>query len=288
LVVADGSPYPWPLEPFDRQHAVRAFLGDPRIGDGGGSSFHTGIDISAPDGTAVYAVTPGRVSLGGPQIVVVVTPARNFGYWHIVPAVANGDRVPLHGLLGHIAAGWGHVHFSEHTTSPAPQGTYWNPLRHGALAAFADFGAPVVTRIISPGSALFGLVALEAEALDHPPIAPPPPWDKTPVTPALLRWRLLHGAQAVIAWRVVADFRVSFAPHVVNASDARFGNVFAVGTRQNHPNQPGLFRYRLSRRLDTRRFADGAYEIEVEATDVRGNSGRRRLPVTLRNRRRPA
>jgi hypothetical protein len=144
-----------------------------------------------------------------------------------------------------------------------------------------------VTRIISPGSALFGPVALEAEALDHPPIAPPPPWDKTPVTPALLRWRLLHGAQVVIPWRVVADFRVSFAPHVVNASDTRFGNVYALGTRQNHPNQPGLFRYRLSRRLDTRRFSDGADEIEVEATDVRGNSGRRRLPVTIENGRPP-
>jgi hypothetical protein len=265
------------VKPFDRQHAVRAFLGDPRIGDGGGSSFHTGVDISAPDGTAVYAVAPGRVSLGGPQNVVVVTPTRNFGYWHVIPAVENGESVPLHGLLGHIAAGWGHVHFAEHT-----QGTYWNPLRHGALTPFADFGAPVVAKIIAPDP-LIGLVALQAEALDHPPIAPPPPWDKTPVTAACLRWRLLHGNQAAIPWRVVADFRVSFKPHVVDSSDTGFGNVYAPGTRQNHPNKPGLFRYRLSKRLDTRRFADGAYVLEVEATDVRGNTGRRRLPVAITN-----
>ena len=280
-LVPDAS-YPWPLEPFDRQHPVRAFLGDPRIGDGGGSSFHTGVDISAPDGTPVYAVAPGRVSLGGPQIVVVSTPTRNFGYWHIVPAVANGVHVPLHGLLGHVASGWGHVHFSEHTTKPSPQGAYWNPLRQGALTPFADFGKPVVSRIVSPKT-IFGVVGLEAVALDHPPIAPPPPWDKTPVTPALLRWRLLHDAEAVVPWRVVADFRVSFQPHVVDASETRFGAVYAPGTRQNHPDEPGVFRYQLARRFDTRRFPDGPYTIDVEATDVRGNTGRRRLGVTIAN-----
>jgi hypothetical protein len=275
--------YPWPLEPFDRQHPVRGLFGDPRIGDGGGSSFHDGVDISAPDGTPVYAAAPGRVSLGGPQNVVVVTPDRNFGYWHIVPAVKSGARVPLHGLLGHIAAGWGHVHFAERTKSPAPQGTYWNPLRPGALTPFADFGAPVVKRVISPGSVLFGRVALFAEALDHPPIAPPPPWDRVPVTPALLRWRLLHGTRAVFPWRVATDFRVSFQPHVVNGSDGRFGRVYGPGTRQNHPDKPGLFRYRLSRRLDTRRYQDGAYRIEVEAVDIRGNRGRRELRVAIDN-----
>jgi hypothetical protein len=170
--------------------------------------------------------------------------------------------------------------------TPPPHGTYWNPLRHGALTPFADFGKPAVSRIVTPG-ALFGLVALAAEALDHPPIAPPAPWHKTPVTPALLRWRLLHGGHAVVPWRTVADFRVSFRPHVVNAADTRFGTVYAPGTRQNHPNAPGLFRYRLSRRLDTRRFADGPYQIEVEATDVRGNTGRRRRAVTIENRHPP-
>jgi hypothetical protein len=166
--------YPWPVAPFDRQHPVRGFFGDPRIGPGGGRSFHTGIDVSADDGTPVYAVAPGRVALGGPQIVVVVTETRNFGYWHIVPAVANGAHVPLHGLLGHVAAGWGHVHLTEHTTTPGRQGTYWNPLRLGALTPFADYGAPIVSRIVSPAT-LFGLVEVAAEALDHPPIAPPRP-----------------------------------------------------------------------------------------------------------------
>ncbi len=275
--------YPWPVIPFDRQHPVRGFFGDPRIGAEGGRSFHTGIDVSAPDGTRVYAVAPGRVSIGGPQIVVVLTPSRNFGYWHIVPTVANGVHVPLHGLLGHVAAGWGHVHLAEHTTSPAPQGTYWNALRPGAITPFADYGPPTVSRIIGPGSVLFGLVELVAEALDHPPIAPPPPWRTTLVTPALVRWRLLQGSRAIVPWRVVADFRVSFQPRVVDNSDIRFGDVYAPATRQNHPDESGLFRYWLNRQLDTRRYPDGRYQVEVEAADARGNRGQRRLPVTIDN-----
>jgi murein DD-endopeptidase MepM/ murein hydrolase activator NlpD len=98
-----SEPYSWPLEPFDCRHPARAFFGDPRIGGGGGSSFHDGVDISAPDGTPVYAVAPGCVSLGGPQIVVVVTPGRSFGYWHVVPAVRSGAQVRVHGLLGQRA-----------------------------------------------------------------------------------------------------------------------------------------------------------------------------------------
>src|SRR4029079_10771235 len=47
--------YGWPVTPCDRQHPVRAFLNDPRIGHHGSHAFHFGIDISAPDGTRVYA-----------------------------------------------------------------------------------------------------------------------------------------------------------------------------------------------------------------------------------------
>ena len=51
--------YGWPLKPFDQQHPVRGFFCDPRIGDKGGKAFHFGVDVSAPDGTAVYAVEGG-------------------------------------------------------------------------------------------------------------------------------------------------------------------------------------------------------------------------------------
>jgi len=279
------SEYPWPVKPFDHQHAVRGFFRDPRIGDNGGKSFHTGVDVSAPDGTAVYAVAPGRVSIEGAQIVAVVASGRNFGYWHILPSVANGADVPLHGLLGHIAPGWGHVHLSERTPHPGPHGSYWNPLRAGALTPFADYGAPVVSHIVTsrPPDQLFGLVNFIVEAFDHPPISAPSPWHDIPVTPALIRWRLAQGANDIVPWRIAADFRTSFAPDVVANSDLHFGDVYAPGTRQNHPNEPGLFRFWLARGFDTRSHPDGNYLLEVEAADVRGNASRGHLAVTFAN-----
>ncbi len=273
--------YPWPVEPFDRQHAVRGFFCDPRIGDGGGKSFHTGVDVSAPDGTAVHAVAAGRVSVEGAQIVAVAAGGRDFGYWHILPTVKSGSHVALHGLLGHIAPSWGHVHLAERTSAPAPQGTYWNPLRAGALTPFADFGAPVVSRIVTsrPAHALSGLVDFVVEAFDRPPISAPAPWHEIPVTPALVRWRLGQGA----SWHVAVDARSSFVPAVVGNSDRHFGDVYAPGTRQNHPNAPGLFRFWLARGYDTRLHPDGNYLLEVEVADVRGNSSRGQLALTFVN-----
>jgi hypothetical protein len=273
--------YPWPAEPFDRQHAVRGFFGDPRIGYGGGKSFHMGVDVSAPDGTAVHAVAPGRVSIEGAQIAAVAAGGRAFGYWHILPSVKSGSRVPLHGVLGHIAPGWGHVHLAERTSN----GTYWNPLRPGALTPFADYGPPVVSRLVTslPPAGLSGLVDFVVEAFDRPPISAPAPWHDIPVTPALVRWRLVQGPSEVVPWRVAADFRTSFVPTVAGNSDVHFGYVYAPGTRQNHPNAPGLFRFSLVRGFDTRRHPDGNYVLEAQAADVRGNSSHGQLALTFVN-----
>src|SRR5213592_3696589 len=47
----NAGSYDWPLKPFNRQHPVRAFFDDPRIGRRE-RVFHFGIDIAAPDRTA--------------------------------------------------------------------------------------------------------------------------------------------------------------------------------------------------------------------------------------------
>src|SRR5437773_8956991 len=129
-------PYGWPLKPFDRQHAVRGYLNDPRIPDAQHKSFHFGVDSCGRDGTAVFAVEPGTAHLESPTVVAVVSSAapRTFGYWHIVPAVRHHEAVAPHQLLGHIAKGWGHVHFAERAG-----GVHRNPLRRGALEPFEAF-----------------------------------------------------------------------------------------------------------------------------------------------------
>jgi hypothetical protein len=108
------------------------------------------------------------------------------------------------------------------------------------------------------------------------------------VTPALVRWRLVRNARAWVTWRTVLDFRRSFVPRITGKppSDVHFGDVYAPGTRQNHPDAPGLFRVWLARGFDTRPFRDGDYRLDVEASDIRGNASRRHVVITLVNQER--
>lgn len=276
--------HPWPIKPFDQQHPVRGLFGDPRIGGGGGKSFHFGVDVSALDGTAVHAVNGGRVSLDHENITVVEAGgAREHAYWHVIPTVKNGARVRRGALLGHIAAGWGHVHLAERRGH-----AYWNPLRPGAMTPFHDYGAPVVARIVTsrPLHDLYGRIDLIVETFDRPPLsAPQPAWHGMPVTPALVRWRLVRNAHAYVPWRTASDFRASFVPRIAGKPpcDVHFGDVYAPGTRQNKPNRPGLYRIWLARRFDTRPFPDGDYRLDVEVADIRGNASRGHLVVTFVN-----
>jgi len=124
--------YSWPLEPFDRIHPVRAFFNDPRV-SGQSRAFHFGIDISAPNGTAVYAVEAGTVHLEDARAISVANGDVEHGYRHVVPVVTHLQQVARHGLLGHVDAPWLHVHFAERRA-----GSYRNPLRAGALTPWQE------------------------------------------------------------------------------------------------------------------------------------------------------
>src|SRR3954470_15177361 len=94
LVLARTFPAPGaaasggPLKPFDKQHPVRSFFDDPRQEGAEAASFHFGVDISAPDGTAVYAVTDGVVRLQPDSVALVADSGdRVFSYWHVSTTV---------------------------------------------------------------------------------------------------------------------------------------------------------------------------------------------------------
>ena len=297
--MATLASYPWPLKPFDQQHPVRGFFGDPRIADGG-RTFHFGIDIAAPAGTPVYAVAAGKVSFGLPSdvaqnggIVVVEAQGRNFGYWHVAPAVAAGTRLPLHALLGHVSdrpEDWGHVHFAESTRGQDGI-TYWNPLRSGALSPFHDYGPPVIDAIITslPPAQLRGLVDLSVKAHDNTPIAitqpQPPGWHGLPVTPARIRWRLSHGSQTTLPWQTSVEHGSTLHPDIRGnpPTDINFASVYAPDTTQNTPSTPGTYHFWLKRRFDTRLIPNGNYTLEVEASDVRGNPRTATRAIVIKN-----
>jgi hypothetical protein len=273
-------PYCWPVAPFDRMHPVRGYLNDPRQG-ASSSAFHFGVDVSAPDGTAVYAVEPGTVYLEGAQNVAVQSPdgTHEFGYWHLVPAVREHEVVAKGQLLGHIATSWQHVHFAERRG-----GDYLNPLRPGALTPFEDDQAPAITRIVVSRAGkeldplrLHGGVDVIVEAFDRPALPVPAPWAGMPVAPASIRWRLLQSGKVVRPWHAPFDLATRMLP------ERLYPIVYAPGTRQNHPNQPGLFRYFLAHSWSTGLVPDGNYTLQAEVADLHGNKARSGLTIGIAN-----
>jgi len=275
--------YGWPVKPFHRQHPVRGGFGDPRIG-GRSHSFHFGVDVSCPDGTPVYATVTGRAFLSPRHRETVSVIADHgtieFGYWHIEPTIRSGQRVSAYRtVIGKVVGPWGHVHFAERDN-----GVYVNPLRPGAMGPYADTTVPTVRAVtvrsvtgVSRSATVHGRVDLVAEAYDATPIPISGPWHDKPLTPALLRWRLLDGKHVVTGWRTAVDFRLTYP------SNELWNRTYTSWTRQNKKVWDARYGFYLAHGLDTRALHDGTYFVQVEATDIRGNSGTRFFPLTVAN-----
>jgi hypothetical protein len=275
--------YGWPVKPFHRQHPVRGFFGDPRIGHtahGESRTLHFGVDVSAPNGTPVYATASGRISIHPRHrdVVVITSPTGvEFSYWHLIPAVSGGRAVAYRTLVGRIAAPWAHVHFSERRG-----GVYVNPLRPGALAPYVDRTRPTIhafgferTGAGIGRAQLHGQLDLVVETWDTTPVAVPAPWNDRPVMPACIRWRIVGASTAPNGWRTAVDFR--------NGLPALpFEAVYARWTRQNKPWRNGRYRVLLAREWNTASLSPGRHRLEVVATDTRGNSVRRSASFTVR------
>jgi hypothetical protein len=275
--------YRWPVKPFGKMHAIRGAFDDPRYhlgSEGALSAFHFGVDIAARDGTAVYAVAPGYVRSRPTDVTVSRPNGRGFGYWHIRPVVRTGQHVRLHQLLGHVLPGWGHVHFAE-----SIRGEYRNPLRRGALTPFRDRTTPTIASVAmlwSDGSAVdtnrvSGVVDVESEIYDTPPVKPRAPWQVARLTPAIVWWRLERGGAAVTDWTVAIDFHFALMPA------GMYGWLYAPGTYQNKANRPGHYEFWIAHGLDTSTLPNGRYTLDVLAADTRWNLGSASLGFTIAN-----
>lgn len=281
-----GASYGWPVKPFHRAHPVRGNFGDPRtvfagpptrrtlLTAGGLFQFHFGVDIAAPNGTAVYPVQSGvvtRVTIE--EIDVAGAGGRGFEYWHLHAAVRVGERVTAYRtVLGRIAKPCGHVHLSE-----LDGGVFVNPLQRGHLTPYGDHSAPQVTDVTA--RRLGDDVELEATAEDFPSLPVPGAWNDLPVAPARVSWRLeTANGSVVVPERVVFDVtqRLPSAP---------FWSVYARGTHQNMTTftrfyayrQPGAYVFRLG----AVRLSPGTYRVVVTASDIRGNAGSRSTRVEV-------
>ena len=299
-----GSPYPWPTEypwpiaPFDRQHAIRGYFGDPRTvfrtgtdTQLGSFSFHNGIDIPAPEGTPVYPVVDGTVSEVQVNEVVVHSDddRRSFQYWHVEPLVSLGQHVEAQRtVLGLVQAPANHVHLTEIT-----DGVVQNPLQPHHITPYADSTVPVVNwlAVRSPGGrqlnpeALAGTVELDANATDEQPLPSPAPWTYLPVSPARVEFEVTTpDGREVLPEQAAADFTVTEPPN------RDFFDVYAPGTFQNQPavgkrlyhGAPGEYLFALTPfRLDTAALEPGRYVVTVAAEDTCGNTGTLSEPITV-------
>jgi murein DD-endopeptidase MepM/ murein hydrolase activator NlpD len=289
---AGAAAYPWPVKPFNKAHPVRGNFGDPRtifslslftrgLEGPGDFQFHNGVDISAKDGTPVYPVVSGKVNLieDGTEIAVRTDDDRVFQYFHLVPAVFEGqDVVAKRTVLGYVARTFGHVHLTEIRGFRV-----WNPLARGGLAPYADSTKPRVTSVfmraegsIAPLDPLgvCGTVSIVAEAYDWPTLKVPGTFAGFPVSPALVTWSMRKVGAGVLQPDIPAfDVRTGLPPK------PEFWDLYARGTYQNAPRfanrqfnlMPGRFLYNLNTAFDTRTVANGVYQVSAAAEDERGN-----------------
>src|SRR5262245_6032474 len=279
LVPAAASSYGWPLKPFYRQHLIRGYFDDPRLSSDE-FGFHFGVDISAPDGTPVYAIEPGRARVRGQTVSVF--PKRGghlLSYWHVVPMVSKNQRVRRHQLIGRVVAGAGHVHLAEYK-----DGTYINPLRLGGLAPYIDDTPPQIpkltfyaTGVPIPPENVSGLIDITADAFDTPPVPLAIPWNQVIYTPSIVRWRIVQGQVTIRRWETPVDFRKFLLP--LNL----FSFVYAPGTFQNKAGRRGRYEFYLAHQFDTRTLVNGSYVLQVEALDEQENVGQASFAFTVTN-----
>jgi len=295
-----ASGYPWPLKPFDKQHPIRGFFGDPRTVYENGIlagafdgpsfiSFHQGVDIAAPNGTPVYAVEDGTVHyLGAATMNLVTDHDVTFQYFHITPVAGEGEHaVAEKTVLGYVQPPYGHVHITEIDGIHAV-----NPLQRGHLTPYGDRTIPrvrdVVVRNLSGDVqtpvGLCGRVELDVDAYDPQPLPVPGTYNGLPVAPAFVQWWMTRiGGKVVVAPKTIADFRQTLP------GNGQFFNVYAKGTYENSPRfgaqqyagMPGRYLFLLSGNFDTTNLANGNYVVSVRVADVRGNHsiGTERLSI---------
>lgn len=284
--------YGWPVKPFDRQHPIRGNFGDPRtvfegrrsqrtINAGDGMfQFHHGVDISAPDGSPVYAVADGVITrTHGDRVTVECWNGRSIQYWHIVVRVRVGQRaVAGETVLGHIQPKREHVHLTQ-----LRSGRPVNPLAHGRLEPYRDATRPNALGVSFrrtdlggeiPPDRISGRVSAYVQATDMSAMPVPGRWYGFPVTPAHVAWRIETARGRIVRSQEAWDVR-----QTIPATGA-FWLSYARGSHQNWPvfsdgkarGMTGRYVFRISAgALDTDALGAGTYVLVVTVGDTAGN-----------------
>jgi hypothetical protein len=262
---APGAIAGWPLQPFHRQHAIRAGINELRP-----ANFHVAVDIQAHNFQNVYAIQSGVASIRYSGTGDVNVDVGNFYYWHINPTVSNGQYVTAYKtVIGRVLYGFYHVALSEGSTSD-----YLNPLRPGgSLRPYTNTEPPIigVPRIFSNGRVIvgaFGPQSFVATGFQY----------ETPVlAPSSLAWRLYDSRGRALtglqwAMRGSQNYPASLKPVIFAPSAANPGFQCFFTRKRCIPNWVYWLAGGLTPPLPLRSLPRGRYRLSVYAWDWANNT----------------
>jgi hypothetical protein len=281
----------------------------PESGAGSGLSHR----VYAVDGGTAHVVHGVRHSCPNRRLEV-----GHFAYWHVSPVVATGTRIKSGQLIGWTCLGQWHVHLSE-WRKVGSRRIWLNPLRPGSkIAPYVDTDPPIVSamRFFTPATSpwrptvdlkgrdsaapltptrLHGLVELRAEIEDGQSfwgfMARHPDWE-TPHHPYRIGVEIrARRTGAVILQRITFQSdEYPSTPYLVHYAPGTVQNGSMGECIHNPPAQPcaGTYWFRPFSRWhleywNTRRAANGAYDVTVVAWDVKGHTGTLTVPVVVGN-----
>lgn len=106
IIDISSSGYAWPSPGFT---TINSYFGYRTSPTAGASSYHSGIDIGAPEGSKLIAVTSGKITfasfLGGGGYTITLTSGNiKFTYCHVSPyyIVKVGDYVTQGQVIGYV------------------------------------------------------------------------------------------------------------------------------------------------------------------------------------------
>jgi murein DD-endopeptidase MepM/ murein hydrolase activator NlpD len=151
--------------PVSRPFSFRDTWGDPR---GGGSRIHRAVDIFAPEGTELYAITSGVIQRlgtsqsGGIMLFLSGHDGRGYGYMHLLgyaPGIVEGKAVRAGELIGYVGttgtySSGPHLHLQVYPDHCFSNETLFNPYEFLVQLCrgigVSDFNQPRIARRPEP------------------------------------------------------------------------------------------------------------------------------------------
>jgi len=108
IFIDTSSEYIWPIPGYTR---ISSYFGIRSAPTAGAATYHTGVDIPAPEGTSLFAICDGEITftgfLGGGGYTITLEPENQnvkFTYCHVSPnyIVSKGDKIDKGDLIGHV------------------------------------------------------------------------------------------------------------------------------------------------------------------------------------------